>query len=168
MHTSTVPVCTDTPDPQADDQRRAEEDAIIAQALAILAERLRTAEEPALTSPDAARHYLQLRLGQLEYEVFGMLWLDNRHRVVAIEELFRGTIDGASVYPREVVKAALKHNAAAAIFYHNHPSADSRPSAADLQITQRLRQSLALVEIRVLDHIIVGETCTSLAERGEL
>ena len=119
MHTSTVPVCTDTPDPQADDQRRAEEDAIIAQALAILAERLRTAEEPALTSPDAARHYLQLRLGQLEYEVFGMLWLDNRHRVVAIEELFRGTIDGASVYPREVVKAGLRRwcdGAAAAHF----------------------------------------------------
>ncbi|MCK7472173.1 MAG: DNA repair protein RadC [Desulfomicrobium escambiense] len=168
MHTTTVPVCTDTPDPQADDRRRAEEDAIIAQALAILAERLRTADEPALTSPDAARHYLQLRLGQLEYEVFGMLWLDNRHRVVAIEELFRGTIDGASVYPREVVKAGLRCNGAAALAFHNHPSGVSEPSADDLRMTRRLREALALVDIRLLDHLIVGDTCLSLAERGLL
>ena len=145
-----------------------EEAVIVQQAMAIIERRLKVIPREAFQSPQDTQLYLRMRIGHLEYEVFGVMWLDVRHRLLAIEELFRGTIDGASVYPREVVKAALKHNAAAAIFYHNHPSADSRPSAADLQITQRLRQSLALVEIRVLDHIIVGETCTSLAERGEL
>ena len=119
-----------------------------------------------ISSPEATRTYLQLKLARLEHEVFAVLWLDNRHRVLAFEELFRGTIDGASVHPREVVKAALRHNAAACIFAHNHPSGVAEPSQADLRITQRLKEALALVEVRALDHMILGESVCSLAERG--
>lgn len=120
----------------------------------------------ALTSPTDSQEFLRVRIAHLEHEVFAVLWLDNRHRIIAFEELFRGTIDGSSVHSREVVKSALGHNAAACIMAHNHPSGISEPSRADLNITQRLKDSLALVDVRVLDHIIVGETCTSLAERG--
>ena len=102
-------------------------------------------------------------------EVFACLYLDNRHRVLHFEELFRGTIDGASVHPREVVKAALHRNAAAVILAHNHPSGVAEPSAADRQITERLKSALQLVEIRVLDHLVVGDQdCVSFAERGWL
>ena len=94
--------------------------------------------------------------------------MDNRNRVITFEELFRGTIDGASVYPREVVKACLSHNAAAVIFAHNHPSGVTEPSDADINITNRLVKALALVDIRVLDHLIVGEEVISFAERGLL
>ena len=97
-----------------------------------------------------------------------MIWLDNRHRVLAFEELFRGTIDGASVHPREVVRAAIRHNAAACIFAHNHPSGVAEPSQSDLRITQRLKDALTLVEVRPPDHVIVGETACSFAERGLL
>ncbi|GIA88948.1 DNA repair protein RadC [Vibrio cholerae] len=96
------------------------------------------------------------------------MFLDNQHRLIAFEELFFGTIDSASVYPREVLKAALKVNAAALIFAHNHPSGDATPSQADKQITQRLKEALALVDIRVLDHIVVGDSAISFAERGLL
>ena len=120
----------------------------------------------ALTSPNDSKEYLQVQLGHLEHEVFAILWLDSRHRILAFETLFRGTIDGASVHPREVVKAALHHGAAACILAHDHPSGDSSPSEADKRITARLREALALVDVRVLDHIIVGETCTSMAELG--
>ena len=120
----------------------------------------------ALTSPNDSKEYLQVQLGHLEHEVFAILWLDQRHRILAFETLFRGTIDGASVHPREVVKAALHHGAAACILAHDHPSGDSSPSEADKRITARLREALALVDVRVLDHIIVGETCTSMAELG--
>ena len=92
--------------------------------------------------------------------------LDNRHRVITVRELFRGTIDGASVYPREVVKQALSDNAAAVIFAHNHPSGVSEPSESDIRITKRLKQALALVDIRVLDHVIVGDKTTCLSEQG--
>ncbi|NEV60410.1 hypothetical protein G3446_00625 [Thiorhodococcus minor] len=109
-----------------------------------------------------------LRLGTLEHEVFGVVWLDHKHRVLAIEELFRGTLDGAAVHPREVVKRALKVNAGACLIWHNHPSGISEPSPSDRLLTQRLKDALSLVEVRVLDHIIVGETCTSLAEEGIL
>ena len=94
--------------------------------------------------------------------------MDNRNRVITFEELFRGTIDGASVYPREVVKACLSHNAAAVIFAHNHPSGVAEPSLADERITKRLKDALALIDVRVLDHLIVGEEVISLAERGLL
>lgn len=120
-----------------------------------------------LTSPAATSKYLIFKLGSAERECFAAIFLDNRHRVLAYEELFYGTIDGASVHPREVVKAALKHNAAAIILAHNHPSGTPEPSEEDRRVTQRLREALALVDIRVLDHIVVGgaET-TSFAERG--
>ncbi len=118
----------------------------------------------ALTSPADSQEFLRIRLAHLEHEVFAVLWL----RVIAFEELFRGTIDGASVHPREVVKAALGHNAAACIFAHNHPSGVTEPSRADQTITHRLKDGLALIEVRVLDHIIVGEECVSFADRGLL
>ena len=129
----------------------------------------RIAEQDVLTSPEATRDYLKLKLYRLPYEVFACLFLDNRHRVIRYEELSRGTIDGASVHPREVVRKVMETNAAAVIFAHNHPSGVAEPSQADLRITQRLKDALALVEVRVLDHLIVGEgQGTSLAERGLL
>ena len=122
-----------------------------------------------LSNPSQTRDYLRLRLGRCECEFFGALYLDNRHRVIACEELFRGTIDGASVHPREVVKDALKHNAAAIIFYHNHPSGICEPSQADRMITERLKDALAIVDIRVLDHYVVSQDdSVSFAERGLL
>ena len=122
-----------------------------------------------LTSPQATRAFLKTQLYGHPREVFACLFLDNRHRVVRYEELFRGTIDGASVHPREVVRRALDVNAAAVIFAHNHPSGVAEPSQADLRITQRLKDALALVDVRVLDHFIIGDgEGTSLAERGLL
>ena len=124
---------------------------------------------PLLANPRAARDYLRAQLRDREHEVFCCLHLDNRHRLLAYEELFRGTIDGASVHPREVVKSALARRAAAVILAHNHPSGIAEPSRADEAITLRLRDALALVDIRVIDHLIVGgPDCTSLAERGLL
>lgn len=121
-----------------------------------------------LCSPQETRQYLITRLGSYPHEVFACLFLDNRNRVIAFEKMFFGTIDGASVYPREVVKLALKHNAAAVIFAHNHPSGVAEPSHADEQITQRLKDALSLVDIRVLDHFVVGDEIVSFAERGLL
>ena len=121
-----------------DHYRRASTEEIIDAALAELKRRF--ARGQALTSPVDTKRFLQLKLGHLEHEVFAVLWLDNRHRVLAFEELFRGTIDGASVHPREVVKSALKHNAAACIFAHNHPSGIAEPSQADQRITGRLKR----------------------------
>jgi DNA repair protein RadC len=130
-----------------------------------LSERL--ARGDVLSNPEATRHFLQARLRDQPHEVFAVLYLDNQHRVLEFEELFRGTLDGASVHPREVVKAALRRNAAALIFAHNHPSGVAEPSAADRSLTRRLREALALVDIRVLDHLVVGDGETiSLAERG--
>jgi DNA repair protein RadC len=124
---------------------------------------------PALEAPQATRAFLLSQLRDRPYEVFCCLHLDNRHRLIAFEELFRGTIDGASVHPREVVRQALARNAAAVILAHNHPSGVAEPSQADERITLRLREALALVDIRLLDHLIVGDTrCTSFAERGLL
>ena len=122
-----------------------------------------------LTSPGETRRFLTAQLRDRPFEVFCCLYLDNRHRLLAFEELFRGTIDGASVHPREVLRQALAHNAAAVILAHNHPSGVAEPSQADELITQRLRDALALVDIRVLDHLIVaGPDAVSLAERGLL
>jgi DNA repair protein RadC len=144
------------------------EDAILRQALSILDKRIR-GHEVVFTEPSATSDYLRLRLESLEHEVFAVLFLDNRHRLIEYEEMFRGTIDGASVHPREVVKAALKHNAAAVIFSHNHPSGVPEPSRADEMITHRLKDALALVDIRVLDHIVVGAgEQVSFAARGLL
>jgi len=122
-----------------------------------------------IRSPKDTENYLKARLGDLGHECFCVIYLDNRHRVLAFEELFRGTIDGTSVYPREVVKESLKYNAAAIILAHNHPSGVSEPSQADERITKRLKAALELVDIRVLDHIIIGQgSSTSLASRGLL
>jgi len=123
----------------------------------------------ALASPQQTARYLQARLRDYPYEVFAVLFLDNRHRVIAFEELFRGTIDGASVHPREVVRRALALNAAAVILSHNHPSGVAEPSQADHRITERLRDALQLVDVRVLDHLVIGDgECCSFAERGLL
>ncbi len=122
----------------------------------------------ALTSPKATREFLAARLRDYPFEVFAVLFLDNRHRVIAFEELFRGTIDGASVHPREVVRRVLYHNAAAVILAHNHPSGVAEPSRSDVSITRRLIDALALVDVRLLDHLIVADEIVSLAERGEL
>ena len=122
-----------------------------------------------LTSPRLVRDYLLSKLAHLEHEVFAVLLLDNRHRLIEYVELFRGTIDGSSVYPREVVKLALSRNAAAVIFAHPHPSGVAEPSQADEFITRRLKDALALVDIRTVDHVIVGgDTTVSLAEKGLL
>jgi DNA repair protein RadC len=130
-----------------------------------LAETMRAG--PTLASPRATRDYLSAQLRDLEHEVFCCIYLDRRHRVIEYEELFRGTIDGASVHTREIVKLALQRNAAAVIVAHNHPSGVAEPSQADELITQRVKEALALVDIRLLDHIIVGDgAVVSLAERG--
>jgi DNA repair protein RadC len=140
---------------------------ILAAARCALARRLRRGA--ALESPRAAHDYLMLRLGAREHEVFCVVWLDNRHRVIECQELFRGTLDGATVHPREVVKEALAHNAAACLLAHNHPSGVAEPSQADELITQRLKEALAMVDIRVLDHLVVaGSEVVSFAERGVL
>jgi DNA repair protein RadC len=127
------------------------------------------ASRDALCSPQAVRDYLRLSIGGRPYEVFVGLFLDSQNRVLASEELFRGTLAQTSVYPREVVKAALARNAAAMIFAHNHPSGVAEPSRADELLTQALKQALALVDIRTLDHFVVaGGRLTSFAERGLL
>ena len=145
------------------------DDAVIESALKILEKRITyQTDSPALCSPKSSRDYVKLQLASYEHEVFACLWMDNRNRVIIFNKLFRGTIDGASVYPREVVKAALKHNAAAVIFAHNHPSGVAEPSHADEQITKRLKDALALIDVRVLDHLVVGDEVVSFAERGLL
>ena len=126
------------------------------------------ARRDAIKDPAAVRRLLQARLRDREHETFAALFLDNQHRVIAFDELSQGTIDGASVYPREVIKAALRHGAAAVIFAHNHPSGVAEPSAADRTLTERLKTALAQVDIRVLDHFVVGEQVVSFAERGWL
>ncbi|UTW44429.1 DNA repair protein RadC [bacterium SCSIO 12696] len=125
--------------------------------------------EQVFTSPTAVSSYLRLQLQSRQQEVFAALFLDSQHRLIAFEELFYGTVDGVAVYPREVVRRALHYNAASLIFAHNHPSGMAEPSQADVAITQQLKQALALVDVRVLDHIIVGVgQVVSLAERGKL
>jgi DNA repair protein RadC len=122
-----------------------------------------------LVSPALVRDYLNLRLKGIEYEVFAVVLLNNRHVPIRYVEVARGTIDSASVHPREVVKEALAANASAVILAHNHPSGCSEPGTADLRITQRLREALALIDVRVLDHLIIGSgDATSFAERGLL
>ncbi len=143
----------------------AEQD-IINQAKEILFKSIKRGD--ALCSPQQTRTFLQLELAKEKAEVFAVLFLDNRNRVISFDKMFFGTIDGASVYPREVIRRAIEHNAAAVIFTHNHPSGVAEPSHADEQITQRLKNALALIDIRVLDHFIVGDEIVSFAERGLL
>ncbi len=130
---------------------------------------LRLERGEALTDPRKAGDYFARRLRHLEHEVFACLFLDNRHQLLAYEELFTGSLDGAEVHPREVLKICLKHNAAAVIFGHNHPSGNPQPSSADRAVTARLKQALALLDIRCLDHFIIGDGLpTSMAELGQL
>lgn len=127
------------------------------------------AQSPVFEAPDAVRRFLALQFAGLEHEVFGVLFLDAQHRLLVFEPLFRGTLTQTSVYPREVVRRALAHNAAAVILAHNHPSGVSEPSRADEHLTQALKSALALVDVRVLDHLVVGRgDVTSFAERGLL
>ena len=141
------------------------DDDVVRAALNILEQRLEYG--PVMGNPETVRSYLKLEVMGLEHEVFGCLWLNNRHNVIKVSPLFRGTIAEAAVYPREVVKEALQANAASVIFYHNHPSGDPEPSSADRAITDRLKNALATVDIRVLDHIVIGgNKSVSFAERG--
>jgi len=145
-------------------------------ALCRIAGRGRTREEATVGDPArrtfagfarATRDFLSSELRDLEHEVFCCLYLDKRHRLIQFQKLFRGTIDGASVHPREIVKLALQHNSAAVIIAHNHPSGIAEPSQADEMITQRVKEALGLVDIRLLDHIVIGDgVSVSLAERG--
>ncbi|MEW8285192.1 MAG: DNA repair protein RadC [Candidatus Thiodiazotropha endolucinida] len=140
---------------------------IISTARSLISERYRRTDH--LENPATTKAYVILQLGELEQEVFSCLFLDNRHRIIAFEKLFFGTINGATVHPREVVKKALSFNAAAVIFAHNHPSGHAEPSRADEVITKRLTDALSLVDVRVLDHIVVGANgATSFAEQGLL
>ncbi|WP_163590832.1 RadC family protein [Klebsiella variicola] len=140
----------------------------IKRALTLLESQLR---EPGVsfTSSSSVRDWLRLQMALLEREAFMLLWLDNQNRLIAHETLFKGTINSTEVHPREVVKSGLKHNAAAAVLAHNHPSGQAEPSHADQQITKRLKSALTLVDIRLLDHLVVGGMdVVSFAERGWL
>ena len=119
-----------------------------------------------IRSPMDAKALVASQLSGLESEHFGALWLNSRHRTICWEVLFKGTVDGAAVYPREAVKRALRHNAAAVIFAHNHPSGEPTPSESDRHITKRLQQTLGLIDVRLLDHLVVGRDVISMAERG--
>lgn len=143
------------------------EDEILAAAESILAARM--TERDALTSPAAVRGYLRLKLSGLEHEAFWTVWLDAQNRVIVAEEMFRGTLTQTSVYPREVVKAALAHNAAGVILAHNHPSGIAEPSIQDQALTRTLAEALGMIDVKVLDHFIVAPgAALSFAERGLL
>ena len=144
--------------------RKASEDEILETAISIINSRF--TKGTAITDPKQTHEFLKLELAHEEHELFAVMWLDNRHRVIEFETLFRGTIDAASVYPREVVKSALEHNAAACILCHNHPSGLAEPSQADKQITEKVKSALYLVDVRTLDHILVAEETYSFAEHG--
>lgn len=139
---------------------------VLEKAAEILADRY--ARNGELNSPDIVKEFLSYKLGGYDREVFAILLLDSSHHLIEYRELFFGTIDAASVYPREVVKTVLEANAAAVILAHNHPSGNPEPSLADKNITRKLVDALALVDIRVLDHVVVGRECVSFAERGLL
>lgn len=149
-------------------QRRAD-NAVVRRALKVLEDRLEY-ERITLTRPTVVRDFLKLRMAQLEHEVFVALWLNSQNALITTEELFRGTLTSTAVFPREVVKSALLHNAGAVILAHNHPSGHAEPSAADLALTEGLKRALALIDVKVLDHFIVGgaKEPTSFAEKGLL
>lgn len=144
-----------------------DDNAIIAQAIAILDSRIHSTDP--MTDPAAVKQYLRLKLSGLEHEVFGMLLLNTKHHVIDYVELFRGTLNSAAVYPREVIKTVLAHNAGAVIFAHNHPSGNATPSQADKSMTSQLQSALALIDVSVLDHILIGDgEPVSFAELGLL
>lgn len=143
-----------------------EEYATIVKALGII-EKQYLRKSTVLSSPELTRKFLSLHLAHEQFEVFGVLWLDNRHKVLKVVNLFNGTTDGAAVYPRVVATSALRHRASACVFFHNHPSGNPEPSQADISLTKLLKESLKLIDIRVLDHIVIGgNESISLAEQG--
>ena len=164
-----------TPAPRTDENRfaeltpaclsRSEKSSVISLALKVLSGRFRRGRS--LNAPEEVQRFLRLKLSGRRNEVFGVIYLDTRHRLIRMAELFQGTIDGASVYPRVVIQKALDNNAAALILYHNHPSGVAEPSESDRGITLKLGRALALVDIRLLDHLVVtDDSFVSLAERG--
>ena len=154
-----------TTDTRAQYQLAMDEEGILVAAASILERRL--VREGVLTDPNTAANYLKARCAALPHEVFGVVFLDTRHRIVATEHLFTGTVDGCEVHPRVVAQRVLHHNAAAVVLFHNHPSGNPEPSAADRAITTRLKQALALLDVRVLDHLVLGGNAhISMAARG--
>ena len=148
---------------ESDSYRVASSDEIVDNAKSIIKKKLMRIGK--VTSPNEAKEFLMLQLGDLEHEVFACLFLDNRHQILSFEELFNGTINSSAVYPREVMKRVLHHNAVAVIFAHNHPSGYIAPSASDINITKVLVDALKLIDVSVLDHIIVGKgECLSMRE----
>jgi len=147
--------------------RDATSDEIIARAQALISQRFRKGATP-LKSAELAAAHLRLQLGVLDYEVFGVMHLDTQHRLITLENLFRGTMTRADVSTREVAQSVLSHRSAAVILYHNHPSGEPEPSDADRHITERIRRTLELIEVKVLDHLIIAETVYSFAEHGLL
>ncbi|MPW31887.1 DNA repair protein RadC [Agarivorans sp. B2Z047] len=143
-----------------------QETRVLDQAASILQQRFH--REGVFTNSETVKHYLKLQLSHYEQEVFALMLLDSQHRLIEFKSLFYGTVNSASVYPREVVKSVLKANAAAVIFAHNHPSGVAEPSAADRAITTQLQTALAIIDVSVLDHIVVGEYPVSFAQRGWL
>jgi DNA repair protein RadC len=145
----------------------AKADDVLTRAHALISQRYRSGS-PVLANPERTQAFLRLHVGPKDYEVFGLLHLNTRHRLIAVEDLFRGTLDGASVHPREVVKSVIAHHSAAVILWHNHPSGLAEPSAADEAVTRRLTAALALIDVKILDHLIVAEKIFSFAEAGLL
>ena len=146
--------------------QKEQENKILEHASEILATRYVRGD--AFGNPQATKDFIQFKLANYEREVFAVLLLDTQNRLIEYRELFFGTIDSASVHPREVLKVVLEMNSAAVIFAHNHPSGDATPSEADTRITDKLKTALALIDVRVLDHVVVGKECVSFAERGYL
>lgn len=147
--------------------RQADNYVILSEACRVISRKLRTGIS-AVRHPHRVAELLRIQMAGRDYEVFGLLHLDARHRLIEVEELFRGTIDGAHVYPREVVKSVIQHQSAAVILYHNHPSGVAEPSERDEQVTQALKAALATIDVRVLDHLILGDQFFSFAEHGML
>jgi DNA repair protein RadC len=140
---------------------------ILTRAHALISQRYRTGS-PVLSEPRRTEEFLRLHLGGRDYEVFGLLHLNTLHRLIAAEDLFRGTLDGSSVYPREVVQSVIKHRSASVILYNNHPSGASEPSQADQAVTRRLKAALSLIDVKILDHLIVAEQIFSFSQAGLL
>ncbi|MFK5912929.1 MAG: JAB domain-containing protein [Woeseiaceae bacterium] len=142
---------------------------IIEQALKVLEQRMKYClDNQQFQSPEESKHYAKLALSEYQYEVFAVLFLDNRHHLISFDKMFYGTIDSASVYPCEIARRCLEHNAAAVILAHNHPSGDSHPSESDIKITSTIKKVLSLFDIRTLDHLIVGKNIYSMAETGDM
>lgn len=147
--------------------REATSEEVIARAQALISQRFQRGSTP-LSQPELAGAFLRLHLGALDYEVFGVLHLDARHRLIVAEDMFRGSMDSAAVHPREVAQAVLKHRAVSVMLYHNHPSGVAQPSPADEVITRKIQRALELLDVKVLDHLIIGETLFSFAKAGLL